>query len=81
MRSKSDVINYFSSRLLETVKKEPIIMKKIKKTGFGLDVTTKELKIIIPNQMNQRLLPAIKQVQADNTSEDLLNEIQQIVFS
>ena len=31
--------------------------------------------------MNQRLLPAIKQVQADNTSEDLLNEIQQIVFS
>lgn len=35
---------------------------------------TKSLKVLIPNQTNQRLLPAIKQVQAGNTSEDLLDK-------
>ena len=44
------------------------------KTKFSLDVTTKIFKVLIPNQTNQRILPAIKQVQAGNTSEDLLDK-------
>ena len=36
------------------------------------------LKILIPKQMLQRLLIALAQVKASNTSEDLLNEIRQI---
>ena len=49
-------------------------MIQTNETRFGLDVTTKNLKVLIPNQTNQRLLPAIKQVQAGNTSEDLLDK-------
>ena len=49
-------------------------MIQTNETRFVLDVTTKGLKVLIPNQTNQRLLPAIKQVQAGNTSEDLLDK-------
>ena len=35
----------------------------------------KELKILAPKQVLQRLPTALKQVKAGNTSEDLLNEI------
>ena len=59
---------------MKTDQDEPIFMIQTNKTRFGLDVTTKSLKVLIPNQTNQRLLPAIKQVQAGNTSEDLLDQ-------
>ena len=36
------------------------------------------LKILIPKQVLQRLLIALAQLKASNTSEDLLNEIPQI---
>ena len=39
------------------------------------------LKILTPKQMLQRLLIALAQVQAGNNSENLLNEIRQIVYS
>ena len=39
------------------------------------------LKILIPKQMLQRLPIALAQVKADNTSEHLLNEIRQIIYS
>ena len=44
---------------------------------------TKEtgLKILTPKQMLQRLPIAFAQVKADNSSESLLNEIRQIVYS
>ena len=44
---------------------------------------TKEtgLKILIPEQMLQRLPIALAQVKAGNNSESLLNEIRQIVYS
>ena len=39
------------------------------------------LKILTPKQMFQRLLIALAQVKAGNNSENLLNEIRQIVYS
>ena len=41
----------------------------------------KELKILTPKQMLQRLPIALKQVKACNNSENLLNEIRQIAYS
>ena len=41
----------------------------------------KGLKILVPKQMLERLLILLAQVQAGNTSENLLNEIRQIVHS
>ena len=39
------------------------------------------LKILTPKQMLQRLLIGLAQVKAGNTSNNLLNEIRQIVYS
>ena len=41
----------------------------------------KELKILKPKQMLQRLPIALAQVKTGNNSESLLNEIRQIVYS
>ena len=40
----------------------------------------KELKILIPKQMLQRLPIALAHVKAVNTSENLLNEIREIIY-
>ena len=40
-----------------------------------------QIKILAPKQMLQRLVVAVAQVQTGNTSENLLNEIRQIVYS
>ena len=39
------------------------------------------LKILSPKQMLQWLLIGLEQVKAGNTSENLLNEIRQIIYS
>ena len=39
------------------------------------------LKILTPKQMLQRLLIALAQVKPGNTSENLLNEIREIIYS
>ena len=41
----------------------------------------KGLKILIPKKMLQILSKALAQVKAGNTSEDVLNEIRQIIHS
>ena len=41
----------------------------------------KGLKILTPKQLVQRLRIALAQVEAGNNSENLLNEIRQIVYS
>ena len=41
----------------------------------------KGLKILTPKQMLQRLPIALAQVKAGNNSENLLNEIRQIIYS
>ena len=40
-----------------------------------------ELKMLTPKQLLQRLSIALSQVKASNNSENLLNEIRQIVYS
>ena len=39
------------------------------------------VKILTPKQMLQRLLIALAKVKAGNTSENLLNETRQIIYS
>ena len=39
------------------------------------------LNILTPKEMLQRLPIALAQVKAENTSENLLNEIRQIIYS
>ena len=51
---------------------------KIKGTCFS---EHSNLKILTPKQMLQRLPIALAQVKAGNTSENLLNEIRQIIYS
>ena len=41
----------------------------------------KKIKLLTPKQIIQRLLIAIAQVIAGNTSKNLLNEIQKIIYS
>ena len=41
----------------------------------------KQLKILTPKQMLQKLALAFAQVKAGNKSENLLNEIRQIIYS
>ena len=48
--------------------------------GQPLDLATL-LKILTPKQMLQRLPIALVQVKAGNTSENLLNEIRQTIYS
>ena len=44
-------------------------------------IHVEELEILTPKQILQRLLIALAQVKAGNTSENLLNEIRQIIYS
>ena len=46
------------------------------KTKYG-----EALKILTPKQMLQRLPIALAKVKAGNTSENLLNEIRQVIYS
>ena len=62
------VINTFDSKIF------PI---KIESTDFS---GHSNLKILTPKQMLQRLPIALVQVKAGNTSENLLNEIRQIIY-
>ena len=49
---------------------------------FGRKVSDySNLKILEPKQMSQRFPIALAQVKAGNTSENLLNEIRQIIYS
>ena len=45
------------------------------------EASGKGLKILTPKQLFQRLPIALAQVKADNNSENLLNEIREIVYS
>ena len=65
------VLNDFKSKIFLT-----------KSTGTGLfNTNNSKLKVLTPNQMLQRLPIALAQVKAGNNSENLLNEIRQIIYS
>ena len=54
----------------------------IKSKGSGiLNTNHSKLKILTPKQMLKRLSIALAQVKAGNNSENLLNEIRQIIYS
>ena len=48
---------------------------------FSKENTKKRIEILTPKQMLQRLPIALSQVKAGNTSETLLNEIRQTIYS
>ena len=65
------VLNGFKSKIFLT-----------KSIGSGILNTNQfKLKILTPKQMLQRLPIALAQAQAGNNSQNLLNEITQIVYS
>ena len=65
------VLNSFKSGIFPT-----------KFKGFGiLNTDNPKLKILTPKQMLKRLPIALAQVKSRNNSENLLNEIRQIVYS
>ena len=54
----------------------------IKFEGSGLlNTDQSKLKILTPKQLLQRLPTVLTQVKVDSSSENLLNEIRQIVYS
>ena len=65
------VLNGFKSKIFLT-----------KSRGTGLfNTDNSKLKVLTPKQMLQRLPIALAQVKAGNNSENLLNEIRQIIYS
>ena len=60
--------------------KSKIFLTKSTRTGI-LNTDNSKLKILTPKQMLQRLPIALAQVKAGNNSENLLNEIRQIIYS
>ena len=65
------VLNGFKSKIFLT-----------KSTGTGIvNTDDSKLKILTPKQILQRLPTALAQVKAGNNSENLLNEIHQIIYS
>ena len=66
-----------------TLKKPSLIRVNAFRSGiFPIKSTQgKGLKILTPKQMLQRLPIALAEVKAGNTSENLLNEIRQIMYS
>ena len=60
-------------------KKYSILLKKF--LDFNAQQKGKGLKILSPKQILQRLPISLAQVKAGNTSENLLNEIRQIMHS
>ena len=71
--SKEEVINFFRD-YVEMFSDANYNAKQNETKGKGL-------KILTPKQMLQRLPIALAQVKAGNNSENLLNEIRQIVYS
>ena len=58
-----------------------LTLNAFKRGIFPMKETHDEgLKILTPKQMLQRLLIALAQVKAGNTSKNLLNEIRQMIY-
>ena len=71
--SREEVINFFRDYIqISSDANHDSKSKATKGTG---------LKILTPKQMLQRLPIALAQVKAGNNSENLLNEIRQIIYS
>ena len=73
-----NIINFFDlSKIFDFFRDYSCLLSEAKyKAKYG-----KGLKILTPKQMLQRLPIALAQIKAGNNSENLLNEIRQIVYS
>ena len=60
---------------------QELVLNTFSSEIFSIRKTGKGLKIWTSKQMPQRLPIASTQVKGDNTSENLLNEIRQIIYS
>ena len=58
-----------------------LILNALRNETFPIKIWGKGLRILTPNQMLQRLPIALTQIKVGNTSEKLLNEIRQIIYS
>ena len=58
-----------------------LMMSEAKSKAKEKETKGKGLKILTPKQMLQRLATALAQVKAGNNSQNLLNEIRQIIYS
>ena len=71
LNAREMVLNGFKSKIFLT-----------KSTGTRIvNTDDSKLKILTPKQILQRLPTALAQVKAGNNSENLLNEIHQIIYS
>ena len=70
--ARNEAINFFN---------DYISMVSEAKNKAKNKTSNKGLKILTPKQLLQRLPIALAQVKASNNSENLLNEIRQIVYS
>ena len=69
------------NKIVDIVEKILDINKQQKGKGLPLDFYCSELKILSPKQKLPRLPLALAQIKAGNTSENLLNEIRQTIYS
>ena len=72
--------NQNPNRIVDIVEKTLDFNKQQKGKGRASDVATR-FKILAIKQMSYRLPIAIAEIKAGNTSENLLNEITQIIYS
>ena len=72
--------NQNTNRIVDIVEKTLDFNKQQKGKGRTSDVATR-FKILTIKQMSHRLPIAIAEIKAGNTSENLLNEITQIIYS
>ena len=78
---EKNLYNFYEGReMVLNAFKSKIFLTKSKGSGI-LNANHSKLKILTPKQMLKRLPIALAQVKADNNSENLLNEIIQIVYS
>ena len=81
---KEKVLNAFESGMFlkgKQRKRLARISDCIAKVSDRKFFSHKQLKILTSKQMPERLSIALAQIKAGNTSEDLLNEIRQIIYS
>ena len=67
--------------LFQKMKMEKNCWSFEKTLNFNKQQNDNGIKILTPKQLFQRLPIALTQVKAGNTSENLLNEIRQIMYS
>ena len=79
-KARKKAIKFFDDYSLIVSEAKTKAKNKTKDTGFS-DHRQSNLKRLTPKQMLQRLPIFLAQEKAGNTSENLLNEIRQIVYS